>query len=67
VRTAAEAEERIADRESEEAAHDAMEAEADVASEFDGPELGGSDLGVVAELSVPVSMGSPFKPWPEDD
>src|SRR4051812_38339272 len=67
VRTAAEAEERIADRESEEAAHDAMQAEADVASEFGGPELEGSDLGDVAELSAPASRGSPLKPWPEDD
>ena len=67
VHTAAEAEERIADREREEAAHDAMEAEVDVAPEFDGPELDGPDLGDVAELSAPVSLGSAFKPWPEDD
>jgi hypothetical protein len=67
VHTAVEAEERIADRESEEAAHDAMEPEVDVASEFGGPELDGPDLGDVAELSAPVSTGSSFKPWPEDD
>jgi hypothetical protein len=67
VHTAVEAEERIADRESQEAAHDAMEAEAEAAPEFDGPDLVGPDLGDVAELSAPVSLGSPFKPWPEDD
>jgi len=44
-----------------------MEAEADVASELGDPKIVGPDLGEAAELSAPVSLGSAFKPWHEDD
>jgi hypothetical protein len=66
VHTAVEAEDRMAERESEEAAHDALEAELDVAPEFDDG-IDHPDLGDVAELAGQVSAGLPFKPWPVDE
>ena len=57
--TAAQAEERIADRESEEAAHDAFEAELDAIPEH--------DLGDVSEAVAPVRLGDVLRRWPDED
>ena len=65
VHTAAEAEERIADRESQEAAHDGLDAELGIA-----PELGRDhelDLGDEIELPAPPSLGGVLRRWPDED
>jgi AAA domain len=65
VHTATEAEDRLADRESQEAAHDALDAELLIAPEHDhGCDV---DLGDAIELPAPTDLGALLRRWPDED